>query len=170
MDHRTINIFDNIASSSLARSRAIAVLFPLPQNVPGSVSPRENVHVAILAADSKRSFWAAWTVMNNCRSQFGRQCAQLKESAILRVVRYNSWTTGSRRAGSAVVGSVVAGSTVVSSAVAGSTVVGSAAASFSSAGSAAASSSGAGTDGATSLHRVCYFLVCPRKFRLRPLW
>ena len=42
--------------------------------------------VAILVADSKRSFWAAWTVMNNCRSQFGWQCALLKESAIRRVV------------------------------------------------------------------------------------
>ena len=50
------------------------------------VSFRENASVAILAADSKRSFWAAWTVMNNCRSQFGWQSALLKESAIRRVV------------------------------------------------------------------------------------
>ena len=42
--------------------------------------------VAILAADSKLPFWAAWTVMNNCRSQFVWQCAQLKESAVGRVV------------------------------------------------------------------------------------
>ena len=75
-----------MASSSLARSRAIAVLFPLPQNVHGSVFVREKASVAIVAADSKRSFWAALTVMNNCRSQFGWQCAQLKESAVGRVV------------------------------------------------------------------------------------
>ena len=74
-----------MASSSLARSRAIAVLFILPQNVHGSVFSRENVYVAILTADSKRFFEAAWTVMNNCRSQFGWQCAQLKASAIRRV-------------------------------------------------------------------------------------
>ena len=71
---RTTNSFDNMASSSLARSRPIVVLFPLPQTVHGSVF-RENASVAILAADSKRSFWVAWTVMNNCRSQFGWQCA-----------------------------------------------------------------------------------------------
>ena len=49
---------------------------------------RENASVTILAADRKRSFWAAWTVMNNCRPQFGWQCrpTQLKESAIRRVV------------------------------------------------------------------------------------
>ena len=47
---------------------------------------RENAYVAILGADSKRSFRAAWNVMNNCRSQFGWQCAQLKESAIRLVV------------------------------------------------------------------------------------
>ena len=75
-----------MASSSLARSRAIAVLFTLPQNVHGIVFVREKASVAIVAADSKRSFWAAWTVMNNCRSQFGWQCAQLKESAVGRVV------------------------------------------------------------------------------------
>ena len=43
------------------------------------------MYVAILTADSKRFFEAAWTVMNNCRSQFGWQCAQLKASAIRRV-------------------------------------------------------------------------------------
>ena len=75
-----------MASSSLARSRAIAVLFPLPQNVHGCVFVREKAPVAIVTADSKRSFWAAWTVMNNCRSQFGRQCSQLKESAVGQVV------------------------------------------------------------------------------------
>ena len=56
---------------------------------------REKASVAIVAADSKRSFWAAWTVMNNCRSQFGWQCAQLKES-------------GPHRAGSPDVGSAAA--------------------------------------------------------------
>ena len=50
------------------------------------VSFIENAYIAILASDSKLSFWAAWTVMNNCRSQFGWQSAQLKESAISRVV------------------------------------------------------------------------------------
>ena len=75
-----------MASSSLARSRAIAVLFPLPQNVHCSVFFLENASVAILTADSKRFFWAAWTVMNNCRSQFGWQGAQLNESAIRRAV------------------------------------------------------------------------------------
>ena len=38
---------------------------------------RENVLVVILAAGSQRFFWAAWTVMKNCRSQFAWQCAQL---------------------------------------------------------------------------------------------
>ena len=84
MDHRTTNIFEKMASSSLARSRAIAVLFSLPQNVHGSVF-RENASVDILAADRKRSFLAAWTVMNNCRSQFGRQCAQLKGLSVVHV-------------------------------------------------------------------------------------
>ena len=36
---------------------------------------RVNAPVAILAADSKRSFWAARTMMMDCRSQFARQCA-----------------------------------------------------------------------------------------------
>ena len=45
MDNRTTNSFDNRASSSLSRSRVIAVLFPLPQNVHGSVfSPRKCCH------------------------------------------------------------------------------------------------------------------------------
>ena len=84
VDHRTTSSFDNMVSSSLVRSRAIAVLLPLPQNVHGTgslVSFIENAHSAILASDSKLSFWAAWTVMNNCRSQFGWQSAQLNESA-----------------------------------------------------------------------------------------
>ena len=55
-------------------SSSLAVLFPLPQNVHGSVFVREKASVAIVA------------VMNNCRSQFGWQCAQLKESAVGRVV------------------------------------------------------------------------------------
>ena len=78
-----------MVSSSLVRSRAIAILLPLLQNVHGTgslVSFIENAHIAILASASKLSFWAAWTVMNNCRSQFGWQSAQLKESAISRVV------------------------------------------------------------------------------------
>ena len=74
-------------------------------------------------------------------------------------VRSYSWTTVPRRAGSA----------VGDSAVVGSAVAGSAAASFSCAGSAAASSSGAGSDGATSTASRCYFVDCPREFRLRPL-
>ena len=36
MDHRTTKTFDNMVSSSLVRSRYIAVLFPLPQNVHGA--------------------------------------------------------------------------------------------------------------------------------------
>ena len=36
---------------------------------------REHAPVAILAANSKRYFWAAWTVMKDCRSQFAWQCA-----------------------------------------------------------------------------------------------
>ena len=78
-----------MVSSSLVRSRAIAVLLPMPQSVHGTgslVSFIENAHIAILASDSKLSFWAAWTVMNNCRSQFGWHSAQLKERAISRVV------------------------------------------------------------------------------------
>ena len=34
----------------------------------------------------KLPFRAAWTVMNNCRSQFGCQCAQSKKSAIRQVI------------------------------------------------------------------------------------
>ena len=55
MDHRTTNSFDNRASSSLARSRVIAVLFPLPKNVHGSVFFQENAYVAIVAAESKET-------------------------------------------------------------------------------------------------------------------
>ena len=50
------------------------------------VFSREHARVAILAADIKRSFCAAWTVKKNGRSPFARQCAQPKESAIRRVV------------------------------------------------------------------------------------
>ena len=53
MDHRTTNSFGNRASSSLARSRIIAVLFPLLQNVHGS--GYENAYVAIVAADIKET-------------------------------------------------------------------------------------------------------------------
>ena len=74
-----------LASSSLARIRAIVVLFPLPQKVHG-VFFREHASVAVLACDSKWSFWVAWTVLKDCCSQFGWQCAQLKENAIRRVV------------------------------------------------------------------------------------
>ena len=90
MDRRTRNSFENMASSSVVRSRAIAIRFPHPQNVPGKVSVfLQNAAVAILTADSKRSFWRHGP---NCRSQFAWPCAQLKESAIRRVVerRYNS--------------------------------------------------------------------------------
>ena len=56
MDHRATNSFGNRASSSLARSRIIAVLFPLPQNMHGSGSPpQENAYVAIVAADIKET-------------------------------------------------------------------------------------------------------------------
>ena len=85
MDHRTTNSLDNMASSSLARIRAIVFLFPLPQKVHG-VFFREHATVAVLAGDSKRSFWVPCTVMKDCRSLFGWQCAQLKENAIRRVV------------------------------------------------------------------------------------
>ena len=47
---------------------------------------RENAPLSILAADSKRSFWAAWTVMQMSRSQFAWQYAQMKQSSIRRVV------------------------------------------------------------------------------------
>ena len=67
MDNRTTNSFDNRAYSSLARSRVIAVQFPLPQNVHGS----GFVKKMLLLIAKIRSFWGAWTVMNNCRSQFG---------------------------------------------------------------------------------------------------
>ena len=102
-----------------------------------------------------------------------------------------SAVVGSTVAGSAVVGSAVAGSAVVGSTVAGSAVVGSAVV-----GSAVAGSTVAGSAVTVAYrrcffqamvpllvrlhalvpmvqrqpHRVCYFLDCPRKFRLRPLW
>ena len=135
VDHRTTNSFDNMVSSSLVRSRAIDVLFPLPQNVHGSVFHRKCV-----LPFSPLITNCPFGRMNNCRSQFGWQSAQLKESAISRVVERQ--VDGPRRTGSAVVGSAVAGSAV--------TVVGTAAALFSGDGSAAGSSSCAGTDGATS--------------------
>ena len=84
-------------------------------------------------------------MMKNCRSQFAWPRAQLKESAIRRVVErqvvYNSWTTGP--------------------------VAGSAAAV-----SAAVSSSGAGNGGATSKSQRHPLLSpgLPSEFRLRPLW
>ena len=84
VDHRTINNFEKYGFSSLVRSGAIAVLFPLPHNV--SFIEHAYKSIAILASDSKLSFWAALTVRNNFRSQFGGQSAQLKESAIRRVV------------------------------------------------------------------------------------
>ena len=61
------------------------VLFALPQKLHG-VFFREHASVAVLAGDSKRSFWVDWTVMKDCRSPFDSQCAQLKENAIRRVV------------------------------------------------------------------------------------
>ena len=79
-----------MASSSVMRTRAIAIRFPQPQNVHGKGSVfRQNAAIAILSADSKLSFLASWTEL---RSQFAWPCAQLKESAIRRVVerRYNS--------------------------------------------------------------------------------
>ena len=36
---------------------------------------REHAPDAFLAANSKRYFWAAWTVMKDCRSHFAWQCA-----------------------------------------------------------------------------------------------
>ena len=102
---------------------------------------RENSPVAIIAADSKWSFWAEWTVMKNCRSQFAWPRAQLKESAIRRIVErqvvYNSWTTGPGADSAAAV-------------------------------SAADSSSGAGNGGATSTAAIL-FPGLPSEFRLRPL-
>ena len=117
---------------------------------------RENAYVAILAADSKRYFWAAWTVMNNCRSQFGWQCAQLKESC-----RASGLTPE-------LPVHVVLVSSVAGSAVADCVVVGSAAASLSGAGSAAASSSGAGTDGATSTASRLLFSGLPSEVSSSP--
>ena len=90
MDRRTRNSFDNIASSSVVRSRTIDIRFPQPQNVHGKGSVfRQNADVAILTAGSKRSFLASCTEL---RSQFAWPCGQPKGSAIRRVVerRYNS--------------------------------------------------------------------------------
>ena len=92
MDRRTSNSFDKLASSSVVRSRAIAIRFPHFDNNCFSIGgekqshchpistaprmcmavffPRENAPVAILTVDSKRFVWATWTVMKNCRSQF----------------------------------------------------------------------------------------------------
>ena len=75
-------------------------------------------------------------------------------------VRSNSWSTGPRRAGSAVAGSDVAGSAV--------TVVGTAAALFSGDGSAAGSSSCAGTDGATSTASRFLFSGLPSEVSSSP--
>ena len=62
MDHGTRNSFDNMASSSVVRSIAISIRFTQPQNMHGKVSVfRQNAAVAILTADSKRSFLASWT-------------------------------------------------------------------------------------------------------------
>ena len=61
------------------------LLFPFPQKV-HVVFFREHATVAVLVGASKRSFWVPLTVMEDCRSQFGWQCAQLKENAIRRVV------------------------------------------------------------------------------------
>ena len=56
MDHRTTNSFDNRASSSLARSRVIAVLFPLPQTVHGSDFFLKKMLPLSLLIAKKRSF------------------------------------------------------------------------------------------------------------------
>ena len=86
-----------------------------------------------------------------------------------------SGLTNERRAGSAVVGSAVVGSAVAGSAVVGSAVVGSAVA-----GSAVAVPpllvppllrlQALVPMVQRQPHRVCYFLDCTRKFRLRPPW
>ena len=36
---------------------------------------REDALVVILDANSKRYFWAVWTVLKDCQSHFGWQCA-----------------------------------------------------------------------------------------------
>ena len=79
---------------------SIAVLFPLPQNVHGSVFSRENAPVAVLAADRKRFLWAAWTVMKNCRSPFAWACAHAAERErnpsgcrVSGVTHYSYWST-----------------------------------------------------------------------------
>ena len=51
MDRPTTNSLDKMASPSLVRSRAIAVLFLSPQNVHGSVFPRK------FGCCNSRSWW-----------------------------------------------------------------------------------------------------------------
>ena len=99
-----------MASSSVVRSRAIAILFTQPNNVHGSVFS-EKMHLLpfSLSTDSKRFFWAACTVVKDCRSQFAWPCAQLKESASCRASG-NFWTTGPRGAGPATASSAAASS------------------------------------------------------------
>ena len=83
-----------------------------------------------------------------------------------------SAVVGSTAAGSAVVGSAVAGSAVAGSTVASSavTVVGTAAAFFQAMVPLLVRFHALAPMVQRQPHRVCYFLDCPRKFRLRPLW
>ena len=68
---------------------------------------REHAPVAILAADSKRYFWAAWTVMKDCRSHFAWHCVySLKRARSVGLTGVRS-TTGPRGSGPATVGSAV---------------------------------------------------------------
>ena len=121
---------------------------------------RENASIAILTAGRKRFFWAAWTVMNDCRSQFGWQCAQLKESEICRVVERQVWTlTPELPVHVVLVPPLLVPPLLVPPLLVPSLLV----------------------PPLLRLqalvpmvqrrpYRVCYFLDCPRKFRLRPLW
>ena len=59
MDHRTTNSFENMACSE---AEPMPFYFHCPRMCM-VVSFRENTSVAILAANSKLPFWAAWTVM-----------------------------------------------------------------------------------------------------------
>ena len=71
---------------------------------------REHAYVAILATNSKRYFWAACTVMKDCRSQFAWQCAyNWKRASGCRASSglESMPTTGPRGTGSANVGSPV---------------------------------------------------------------